>query len=285
MSDEERPNGSISGDDHDEEESGEDLANGKKRGGDSNDSPVNKKKRESKIEESVLAENNRRLTTMTGDSLFVQFPEPKKEQIAKLGGTLNIWSTKQHKETSVCTGRVTFDSEKAADSVIEKLSTFGLDDDVKVRKDNRESSKQNLNLRRLRIEKIPVSATILDVAKIVPEAIEIRVRAKNLKGSPLEFKDAAVVFDNEEDGKKAFLELADPEVGGSKVFVVLDPARQWRNGRGFFPRGRGGGNPPRNRPSFESRGRDGRDGGGRGHGGRGRGGRGPFRSFRGGSNS
>lgn len=269
---------SMSNEEHSSDEgSGNDVANGEqskngqKRGGDRNDSPATKKKRENVIEESILAENNRRLTAMTGDSLFVQFPDSKKDQIEKLGGSLNIWSTKPIKDTNLCTGRVTFESEGAADSILEKLSTFGLDDDVKVRKDNRESNKQNLNLRRLRIEKIPVAATVVDVAKMVPDAIEIRIRGKNLKGAPLECKDAAVVFDNEEQGKKVFTELSEPTLLDSKVYVVLDPARQWSGGRGFGF-GRGGGGRGRfggggRRGGWEQRGRGGRGfGGGRGRG-------------------
>lgn len=285
MSDHESPDQvdeSMSNEDHSGSESGDqDIANGgksknnQKRGGDRNDSPANKKKKENKIEDSILAENNRRLTAMTGDSLFVQFPEPKRDQVDKLGGSLNIWSTKPNKDTSLCTGRVTFESETAADAVLEKLSTFGLDDDIKVRKDNRESNKQNLSLRRLRIEKIPVSATILDVARMVPDAIEIRLRAKNMKGGTLDHKDAAVVFDNDDQGKKVFTDLSEPKILDSSVFVVLDPARQWGSGGRFFGRG---GRPGGGRGGWEHRGRGGGRGG-FGGGGR-RGGRGSFRGNR-----
>lgn len=293
MSDQESPDHadeSMSNEDHsgseqsgDEEDmaNGGDSKNGQKRGGDRNDSPANKKKKENKIEESILAENNRRLTAMTGDSLFVQFPEPKRDQVAKLGGNLNIWSTKPNRDINLCTGRVTFESETVADGVLEMLSTFGLDDDIKVRKDNRESNKQNLSLRRLRIEKIPVGATILDVAKVVPDAIEIRLRGKNMKGGVLEHKDAAVVFDNDDQGKKVFTELSEPKILDSRVFVVLDPSRPWNSGgRGFGRGGRGrfGGGGGRGRGGWDQRGRGG--GGRGGYGGGGRGGRGSFRGNR-----
>lgn len=238
------------------------------------DSPTKVEKKEIDPELAELVEvHNKRRTDLSSHSLFASWPREREEEIADLCD--NIKYTKFGSQGKRRFAFLVYDSLEKATAMLEILSTK-VDKDISVKMAENKTDPAKLNLNVLSVQKIPGTATIVDVATLFPLAKSINLYLPKFGSSACSTdgsKSAFVTFELVEDCKSYFRQ-EEHTIGGSKITVTFGE----KGGRSFNSVADGDGSPDKGGGNFKrfkqgGRGRGGgRGGGGRGGRGRGRGG-------------